>query len=139
MEHIYEYILPAINIFKGLCSLEKFEGKRRCALCYEKNGKRLHVCGSCHQRMCPECFCQMMDKRRCPYCRYSLVDHMTRRIKELGIDKLICKRDLTHDCFLLENALLLKKANISVQGYKVFKDKISIQSIHAGPSNERLN
>ena len=87
--HIFAADIPSIDIFKGFFTKTKNKGKRRCEICLEKTAKRSHDCGNCQKRICQDCYIRMTTNKICPYCRYTLHQHMMKSIAELDIKELI--------------------------------------------------
>jgi hypothetical protein len=101
-KNIVKIMMPSINIFKGFINEIKFEGKRKCDICYNKEFKKLWVCSNCSKRTCPTCFPKLSNKMVCSYCRYTLREHMDKQIDYYKIRPLIVetkiksKYNLTH-------------------------------------------
>ena len=86
---IFAADIPAIDIFNGFFIKTKNRGKKRCEICLEKDTRTTHNCGNCNKRICPGCYLKMTNTKSCPYCRYTLYDHMQKKIEELDINELI--------------------------------------------------
>ena len=86
---IFAKSLPAIDVVKGFFLNLKHRGLRQCKLCFEKGTRRTIECSRCRQRICPPCFYQIQRTTWCPFCRYSLYDHIMGNIKTLEIENLV--------------------------------------------------
>jgi hypothetical protein len=88
-QHIVAKCLPAINVVDGFFLNIRHKGPRQCKLCFEKGTRRTIECARCRQRICPPCFYQLRMTTWCPFCRYSLYEHIMGNIKKFGIDSLV--------------------------------------------------
>ena len=61
---------------------------KRCQLCCEKSSKKFKECGQCSMQFCHSCFKKANENcLSCPFCRYTLLNHIEKYITKLSMEK----------------------------------------------------
>ena len=77
--------LSSIEVIDRYIISVSLKNKKRCQLCYEKNSKKFKECGQCSKQCCTKCF-RKSKCLSCPFCRYTLLNHMEKYIEKLSIE-----------------------------------------------------
>lgn len=86
---VYHMNVKNTNLIDNYTKQIKFKSKKRCGICDEKNKKYYNICSRCDNKYCNSCFTKVNDNcLRCPFCRYTLKDHIQSNIVKFNEDPI---------------------------------------------------
>ena len=85
---LYLMTLKNTNLINNFASKVKYKNKKRCDICSLKQSRHFKMCSQCNKEYCNECFVKANQKNlSCPFCRYTLKNHIDNNIKKYNEDK----------------------------------------------------
>jgi hypothetical protein len=94
-DNIYIMNLDDTKLIKQFINSVKYNQKQRCCICNNRT-RIFKECGRCKGSLCVPCFDKLgiIKIHQCPFCRYTLKDHIHENIKKYNVS--------LYDCFLFK-------------------------------------